>query len=151
MRKRSGPRTEPWGTPEKMGTGWEVIPWTATNCDRSDRYDLNQECKGPDNPTAPSLSRRGLWGTLSKAFDRSNSALATLLRSSKYPYQSWRAVVRASEVDDLGKNPNCLFVRIPLVFRWQRYFCGWSFPTVYHKVVAALLAGSWKPHGDHQP
>ena len=61
-------------------------------------------------------------GTRSKAFDRSNSAITTLLRFSKYPYQSWRAVVRASEVVDLDINPNCRFVRIPLVFKWQKIF-----------------------------
>ena len=31
---------------------WEVTPWTATNWEWSDRYDLNQECIGPAIPTA---------------------------------------------------------------------------------------------------
>ena len=35
-----------WGTPEKTGTGCEVTPWTATKCERSDRYDLNRRMQG---------------------------------------------------------------------------------------------------------
>ena len=37
MRKRSGPRIDPWGTPESTGSGSDVTPRTVTLCNRPER------------------------------------------------------------------------------------------------------------------
>lgn len=45
--KKIGPRTEPWGTPEEMGNGWDV---NVFNRILLERHYLNQKCGVPDKP-----------------------------------------------------------------------------------------------------
>ena len=74
-------------------------------------------------PTDLNFSSKGPWGTLSKALVRSNKATAISLRFSRVRYQSWRAVISASEVEDCGRKPNCRGVRMLLILRCWRMFC----------------------------
>jgi hypothetical protein len=40
IRNKRGPRTEPWGTPEKTGMELDVEPFTTTDCDLLSRKPL---------------------------------------------------------------------------------------------------------------
>ena len=50
MRKSSGPRTEPLGTPCLTFNFSESMPFMETYWDRLDRYDLNHWLEGPRIP-----------------------------------------------------------------------------------------------------
>ena len=52
----------------------------------------------------------------------SNKATAISLHFSRQRYQSWRAVVSASEVEDCGRKPNCQGVSKLIVLRCWRIF-----------------------------
>ena len=41
IRNKSGPKTDPWGTPQDMSHREEEWPFTETNCFRLLRYELN--------------------------------------------------------------------------------------------------------------
>ena len=69
---KTGPNTEPWGTPQSRGVGEEYRPLTEVVWVRADRYDWIQ-CKAvPEIPKELwSLERRMLWSMVSKAADKS--------------------------------------------------------------------------------
>ena len=46
--KRSGPKTEPWGTPQDSGRGCEQWPEALTENDLEDKYDWNQSRAVPE-------------------------------------------------------------------------------------------------------
>ena len=68
---RMGPSTEPWGTPEERGDGWDVKVFNWMNCVRPERYDLNQSRGVSEIPIDANLSRRVVWEMVSKAALRS--------------------------------------------------------------------------------
>lgn len=49
--KKIGPRTEPCGTPEEMGNGWDVNVFNWLNRILLERHYFNQTCWVPDKPT----------------------------------------------------------------------------------------------------
>ena len=51
----NGPRVEPWGTPQRTVSNWDISPLTTVNCWRSVRYDDNH-CRAV--PLIPSEDRR---------------------------------------------------------------------------------------------
>ena len=57
VRKRSGPRTVPWGTPESTGAGADVAPSTSTDCSRKERKERIHFSRGPPIPREESLKR----------------------------------------------------------------------------------------------
>lgn len=67
-----GPRTEPWGTPEVTGTGWEVNDFNWMNWVRPERYEWNQFRGVFVMPREESLSRRMVCEIVSKAAIRSS-------------------------------------------------------------------------------
>ena len=46
-KKRTGPRTEPWGTPDKTGTGSDSSPSSTTCCERLESHELIHLCVDP--------------------------------------------------------------------------------------------------------
>ena len=69
--KRRGPRTVPWGTPERTGAGDDLAPSTRTVWMRLDKNDRIQRRRDPPMPREESFVRRISWSTLSKAFEKS--------------------------------------------------------------------------------
>ena len=58
MINRMGPSTEPWGTPEVMGVGWDVNVFNWMNWVRPERYELNQSRGVSDIPMDTKRSSR---------------------------------------------------------------------------------------------
>ena len=71
VRKRTGPMTEPWGTPERTATKSDLSPSTTTHCWPFSRKALTQFTASPLITLFSSLQRSLLWGNVSKALDRS--------------------------------------------------------------------------------
>ena len=68
----TGPKTEPWGTPQNRSADSDLIWLAVTLKLRPDRYDENQCKTDPDSPTSSlSLLSRIWWLTVSKDEDRS--------------------------------------------------------------------------------
>ena len=71
MRKRRGPRTVPWGTPERTGDGSDLAPSTSTVCVLLVRKEwIHFNIWGPI-PSDDAFARRILWSTLSNALLKS--------------------------------------------------------------------------------
>ena len=66
-RKRSGPRTDPCGTPEVTGTWSDLMPYTTTDWDLPIRKDWIQDMVWSEAPCSLSLYSNLRWLTLSKA------------------------------------------------------------------------------------
>ena len=103
MRKRVGPRIEPWGTPYSIGTFSSV---TSVAVDLSVRYDENQDNASPRTPTWQSLPMRILCVRLSKAFFTSRKMAAGIRLESKDRRINWRSLLQASSVGYFARNPN---------------------------------------------
>ena len=67
MRKRQGPKTEPWGTPERTGQESECSPSRTTLWDLFDKNDWIHVTTPPFMPSRRSFSKSLWWSTLSKA------------------------------------------------------------------------------------
>ena len=65
--KRSGPRIDPWGTPERTGVGLDMRLPSLTDWVRPERYECNQEYRLGGKLMEFNLLRRDEWLTESKA------------------------------------------------------------------------------------
>ena len=74
-RKRRGPRTVPWGTPERTGAGDDLAPSTRTVSMRLDKNYRIQRRRDSPMPREESFVRRISWSTLSRAFEKSICSL----------------------------------------------------------------------------
>ncbi len=72
VKKRRGPRTEPWGTPVTNWCALDTSPPQATLKDRPVRQDSNQRSGIPVMSSDERVDRRIWWLTVSKAADRSS-------------------------------------------------------------------------------
>ena len=79
IKKRRGPRTDPWGTPEVALHADDFSPFRTTYCFLFIRYEHIHLRMYGSRSKILSLSRRGLWGTESKAFCKSKNTAHTLL------------------------------------------------------------------------
>jgi len=73
IRKSSGPRTEPWGTPQEDVYQEDRLVSHLTQKQQGDRYDFNQQRTEPRIPNQD--ERRVIkmsWSTVSKAAERSS-------------------------------------------------------------------------------
>ena len=83
-RKRSGPRTEPWGTPEWTEAGDNSVWSTLTQKDRPVRKELIHCRSSPQTPWTCNLWRGGLWETLSNALAKSKKIVSEMSPSSLF-------------------------------------------------------------------
>ena len=67
----------PCGTHETTGVGSEDTPSTTTCIDLLVRKHRSQSCMGPSMPYERSLWSNLLWGTVSKALEKSNMAMSS--------------------------------------------------------------------------
>ena len=70
-KKRRGPKTEPWGTPEVTGSHEENLPLTTTRWRRLVKNAFNQIKISPEIPRDSNFNSKRGWETESKAFARS--------------------------------------------------------------------------------
>ena len=82
-RKRKGPRTEPWGTPEFTDVQSEFAPGRTTLCFLLCRQSVNHWRSEPEIPAIWSLKKRPLCHTLSKALLMSQKTARTSLPASR--------------------------------------------------------------------
>ena len=106
IRKNSGPRTVPWGTPDRTLLGLEMQPSTTTNCWRFFRKEVIQSRRGPWIPALLIFERRRLWSTLSKAFEKSKSTASVWAEELRKLVKSLR-VVRIWDSHDLFWRKPC--------------------------------------------
>ena len=87
-RNNSGPSTVPWGTPDVTGEDVEYFTSQTTDWERWVRKDSNQQSESnlPWIPSYCNFARSRRWGTLSKAFAKSNTTACTDLPLSR----NWR-------------------------------------------------------------
>ncbi|CAM9595396.1 unnamed protein product, partial [Bubo scandiacus] len=71
MLNRSGPKTEPWGTPLMTGSQLDLTLFTTTLWARPSSQFFTQQSVCPSKPRAASFARRMLWETVSKALLKS--------------------------------------------------------------------------------
>ena len=71
MRKRRGPRTDPWGTPLETGIEGEYAFPTLTRKVRMEMKDASQANVRPVMPASFRAEMSKGWGILSKALERS--------------------------------------------------------------------------------
>ena len=96
--KRTGPRTEPWGTPQESLTGSDCTLLTDTFWNRSYRYDLNQAKAVLWIPNVYSRRvRRMVWSIMSEAAERSRS-----VRSETSGVRGKKWVIYNVKEDGLG-------------------------------------------------
>ena len=81
--KRSGPKTDPWGTPLKTSVHLELASPIITLCLLKLRKSSNHLAISSVTPYPFILWTNLRWGTKSKAFAKSNSISSTLLPSTK--------------------------------------------------------------------
>ena len=90
MINKTGPRTDPWGTPNDSGTGSESRPSTETNCILPVIYDLNHASTVPLTPKYDcSWAERISWSMVSKAADRSSNVTTEIFPLSSGLIGHW--------------------------------------------------------------
>ena len=67
--KRTGPRTEPWGTPQVRGNEGELCEGIPIVDVRDERFQVNHCCETAEMPNQ--VESRMEWSRVSKAADRS--------------------------------------------------------------------------------
>ena len=106
--KRSGPRIDPWGTPERTGVGLDMRLPTLTDWVRPERYECNQEYRLGGRLMEFNLLRRDEWLTESKALVMSRKIPQMEEEESRVDWIVWQAEMRASVVEREGRKPNWL-------------------------------------------
>ena len=108
LRNSSGPNTEPWGTPDTTWKVWDFPLVCEIGADPSHQKEIEAN-----------RSRRGLWGTVSKAFCRSKKTAQISWSWSRAWDQLCIISSRAETVDLFGWNPHCWRAIGQLTSRWQ--------------------------------
>ena len=116
-----GPRTIPWGTPDKTGAQSDFTPFTTTRCCLKQRRIYPFQCLATDS-IAKHLLLRSSWGGVSNAFSKSNMNVSICPLLSKILAQSFITVV--SWVSQLCPflNAYCLSDRSLYSSRWAMIF-----------------------------
>ena len=92
-RKRTGPRTVPWGTPNQTASLVDFVPSTTTHCCLSERKESIQFKMFLLTPAEWSLLFSSSWGTVSNAFSKSNIKMSVCLHSLTAVAQSWMTLI----------------------------------------------------------
>ena len=119
QRKRSGPNTVPWGTPESTLVWLELHPSTTTCILLSVRKERSQSWMEPLMPYLSSFWRRRSWGTVSNAFEKSNIAKSICLPESKDVSRSCTVVMSWVSVEYPALKPWFRCVRIFCDSKWE--------------------------------
>ena len=106
MRKRRGPRMDPWGTPDRTEREEEEDPLKTTCWERDDKYEWSHLSKIGGQLTEERKSINGAWGTVSNAFFRSRKQAQIALLFWRIIWKELVANRRAEEVERLGEKPN---------------------------------------------
>ena len=91
MLNKTGPKTEPWGTPLVISCQLDLMPFTTTLCTWPFSQFFIHRRVHPSKPWTASFSRRMLWGTVSKAqpFEKTvaelDEALVRVLYEAIFP------------------------------------------------------------------
>ena len=88
-----GPRTVPWGTPDKTGAQSDFTPFTTTRCCLKQRKESIHFNVLSPIPYLNNLLLRSSWGGVSNAFSKSNMNVSTCPLLSKILAQSFITVV----------------------------------------------------------
>ena len=98
--KSNGPKTEPWGTPQEVGSMSEKQLPILMACRLSVRYEVNQLRAVPDIPYhVDKRVMRMSWSMVSKAADRSSRVSAVTLPLSMLRFMSLCTFKRAVSVE----------------------------------------------------
>ena len=89
MRKRQGPSTDPWGTPDSTGHAPDCSPSRTIFCDLPDKKDLIHAITVVFMPSRWSFSRSLWWSTLSNALLKSMTMTSVCPPWFKVSYRSW--------------------------------------------------------------
>ena len=117
IRKRSGPRTVPWGTPESTASSLEWQPSIITLWVLDVRKALIQSRMVPDIPQNSSLLMSLRWGTVSNALLKSSTPMSICSLRSRRWYMSWEAMSNCDSQECLLRKPWFTGVRIPWASR----------------------------------
>ena len=94
-RNRTGPRTDPWGTPAEISFGSDSLAETCTCCVLFVTYDSNHDSELWLNLYAANLWRSSLWFTKSNALDKSRKTVPTVSLSFRAFNQLSSILVKA--------------------------------------------------------
>ena len=101
---RTGPSTDPWGTPRTSDVGFDWVPLIRTDCDLTDHDDLNHFKADPQIPGSDlSLCGCTSWSTVSKA------ALKSSLISNALCCHQWPS--------------KCHHIHMSVLFHYCEFFC----------------------------
>ena len=117
-----GPRTVPWGTPDKTGAQSDFTPFTTTRCCLKQRKESIHFNVLPPIPQLNNLLLRSSWGGVSNAFSKSNMNVSTCPLLSKILAQSFITVVNWVSQLCPFLNACCLFDSSLYSSRWAMIF-----------------------------
>ena len=117
-----GPRTVPWGTPDKTGAQSDFTPFTTTRCCLKQRKESIHFNVLPPIPYLNNLLLRSSWGGVSNAFSKSNMNVSTCPLLSKILAQSFITVVNWVSQLCPFLNACCLSDRSLYSSRWAMIF-----------------------------
>ncbi len=101
--KRSGPKTDPWGTPSETPKHPDLWSLICTNCWWSVRYKVNQQSAVP---VIPMPARSSVWETASNAALRSRRMRMVSSLESAARRRSLVILTRAVSVLCFGRKPD---------------------------------------------
>ena len=112
MRNNNGPKTVPWGTPDRTLHGEDLLPST-TVCSRVLKKAAVQSSNGPCMPKNRSLPNKRSWGTMSKAFEKSRIATSVWILQSLASSRSWSVRSNLVSQESFAQKPWFNGVKIP--------------------------------------
>jgi len=119
IRKRTGPNTIPWGTPEvTAGTFDEVALFTTTIWVLLVRKDVIQMWMFPLIPYQSRLYKSLLWGTVSNAFAKLSEMRSIYIIWSRLCVKSYNSDIEWVSQDLHLRKPCCSLYKISFPSRW---------------------------------
>lgn len=119
VEKRSGPRTDPWGTQDVIARSSECFESIAVHWHLSSISDWSHWQVTESRTNSRRRDKRRSWFTVSKAFDISRKTTPTdkpLSRALNHSLVTWSSVV---VIEWPGLNPDCQWWRRLRLFTWE--------------------------------
>ena len=120
IKNSKGPRTVPWGTPDKTLAGLEYFPSTSTDCDLVFKKEAVHFHRGPCMPQNSIFPNKWSCGMVSKALEKSKIAMSTWILRSRKVKRSWRVSNSCVSQDHFYLNQWLKGVRILCLSKWVR-------------------------------